>query len=164
MSEKLDRGARRNADGVRRRQGGGTLSAGFVLAMTLAVVIASWHAAAARKTVDVRPRASAAMISCAPAAFSCDGESGPARVVVLAAAKPEQDKKLEAWREEGIRMASELTGIPQEFFRWLQDKGVPVGEFMRFLMPFLEWLDLVEPHNGTTPPAPQRNKAGERTI
>ena len=82
----------------------------------------------------------------------------PDGLVVLAAAEQGQDRKLEDWREEGIRMAAELTGIPEAFFRWLQDKGVPVGEFMRFLMPFLEWLEMVEPQNGTGPsprPAPQ---------
>lgn len=106
-------------------------------------------------------------------AYGSRAEHGPAAsrvqpdgLVVLAAAKPDQDQKLEDWREEGIRMAAELTGIPEAFFRWLQDKGVPVGEFMRFLMPFLEWLEMVEPHNGTGPsprPAPQ-DKPRETAI
>ena len=72
---------------------------------------------------------------------------------------PEQDKRLEEWREEGIRMAAELTGIPEAFFRWLADQGLPVGEFMRFLAPFLEWLDLVEPHNGTKAQPPRKGQA-----
>lgn len=72
---------------------------------------------------------------------------------------PEQEKRLEEWREEGIRMAAELTGIPEAFFRWLADKGLPVGEFMRFLAPFLEWLELVEPHNGTSVPPSQKRQA-----
>ena len=88
--------------------------------------------------------------------------------VTQAAAPREEDPRLEGWREEGLRMAAELTGIPEAFFRWLQDKGVPVGEFMRFLMPFLEWLDMVEPHNGTqTSPKPQRpsgDKPRQTTI
>lgn len=90
----------------------------------------------------------------------------PDGLVVLAAAEPDQDRKLEDWREEGIRMAAELTGIPEAFFRWLQDKGVPVGEFMRFLMPFLEWLEMVEPHNGTGPsPKPQpQDKPRETAV
>ncbi len=94
------------------------------------------------------------------------GRVHPHGLVVLAAAEPGQDKKLEDWREEGIRMAAELTGIPEAFFRWLQDKGVPVGEFMRFLMPFLEWLEMVEPHNGTGPsPKPQpQDKPRETAV
>ena len=105
------------------------------------------------------------VLPCAGFAFGLRAEHEPAAfrlrqdgLVVLAAAQPDQDQKLEDWREEGIRMAAELTGIPEAFFRWLQDKGVPVGEFMRFLMPFLEWLEMVEPQNGTGPsprPAPQ---------
>lgn len=86
-------------------------------------------------------------------------------LIVLAAADPEKDAKLEGWREDGIRMAAELTGIPEAFFRWLQDKGVPVGEFMRFLMPFLEWLEMVEPHNGTGPtPKPQPQDKPQETA
>lgn len=78
---------------------------------------------------------------------------------VRAEPSPEQEKRLEEWREEGIRMAAELTGIPEAFFRWLADQGLPVGEFMRFLAPFLEWLELVEPHNGTTAEPPRKGQA-----
>jgi hypothetical protein len=78
---------------------------------------------------------------------------------VRAEPSPEQQKRLEEWREEGIRMAAELTGIPEAFFRWLADQGLPVGEFMRFLAPFLEWLELVEPHNGTTAQPPRKGSA-----
>lgn len=77
---------------------------------------------------------------------------------VRAAPSPEQEKRLEEWREEGIRMAAELTGIPEAVFRWLADLGLPVGEFMRFLAPFLEWLDLVEPHNGTKAEPPRKGQ------
>lgn len=84
--------------------------------------------------------------------------------IVLAAAEPEQSEKLDNWREEGLRMASELTGIPEAFFRWLQDKGVPVGEFMRFLMPFLEWIEMVDPHNGTKPSPQPKNQPRQTTV
>jgi hypothetical protein len=86
--------------------------------------------------------------------------------VILAAAETEQkqNEKLDDWREEGLRMASELTGIPEAFFRWLQDKGVPVGEFMRFLMPFLEWIEMVDPHNGTKPSAPPKSQPRQTTV
>lgn len=92
--------------------------------------------------------------------------SGPGSVggIVLAAAEPEQSEKLDNWREEGLRMASELTGIPEAFFRWLQDKGVPVGEFMRFLMPFLEWIEMVDPHNGTKPSPQPKNQPRQTTV
>lgn len=78
---------------------------------------------------------------------------------VRAEPTPEREKRLEEWREEGIRMAAEWTGIPEAFFRWLADKGLPVGEFMRFLAPFLEWLELVEPHNGTKAQPPRKGQA-----
>jgi len=164
MSEKLDRGARRDADDARRRQGGRPFFAGFVLATALAVMIASWHGASARGNADGLLSASESALSYTRMESFFGREPWPAGAVVLAAAKPEKDEKLAEWREEGIRMAAELTGIPREFFRWLQDKGVPVGEFMHFLMPFLEWLDMVEPHNGTSPPSRPRSQPGERTI
>lgn len=87
------------------------------------------------------------------------GECGAAYELARTETSPEQEKRLEEWREEGIRMAAELTGIPEAFFRWLADQGLPVGEFMRFLAPFLEWLELVEPHNGTRGQPPQKRQA-----
>ena len=83
---------------------------------------------------------------------------GSARIV-LVELKPGQQERVEAWRAEGIRKAAELTGIPEAFFWWLEDHGVPVGEFMRFVIPFLEWLEMIEaPHNATKPSSPPRNQ------
>ena len=77
--------------------------------------------------------------------------------VVLVELKPEQQDQVQAWREEGIRMAAELTGLPEGFFRWLEDKGVPVAEFVHFLVPFLEFIDMMESRNSThAPPAQKR--------
>ncbi len=79
------------------------------------------------------------------------------RGVVLVELKPEQQDQVKAWREEGIRMAAELTGLPEGFFRWLEDKGVPVAEFVHFLVPFLEFIDMMESRNSThAPPAQKR--------
>lgn len=79
--------------------------------------------------------------------------------VALAKLKPEQQDRVEAWREEGIRMAAELTGLPEAFFRWLEDKGVPVAEFVHFLVPFLEFIDMMESRNSTNPPPAQKRQA-----
>lgn len=79
--------------------------------------------------------------------------------VVLAELKPEQQDRVEAWREEGLRMAAELTGLPEAFFRWLEDKGVPVAEFVHFLVPFLEFIDMMESRNSTNPPPAQKHQA-----
>lgn len=156
-------GARRRTDGVKGLWGVAArpcLLTGLVIAAALAVwgfagpetVSARTVAAVAGPVQDVR----------ADLAWAPDG----AARIIPAAAPPEQNEKLVDWREEGIRMAAELTGIPEAFFRWLQDKGVPVGEFMRFLMPFLEWLDMVEPQNGTAP-APNgqpQDKPSQTTV
>ena len=143
-------GVARRTDGVMGLWRGAArpgLLAGFVIAAALAVWgVAGLETGSARTAATV----AAGQVQDVRAGLAW-APAGPARVIP-AAAQPEQSEKLEDWREEGIRMASELTGIPEAFFRWLQDKGVPVGEFMRFLMPFLEWLDMVEPQNGTAPP------------
>lgn len=154
----------RRTDGVMGLWGGAArprLLAGLVIAAVLAV----WGLGGP-ETGSARTMASVAAgpvqgvrtdLAWAPA-----GTAG----VIPAAAQSEQTEKLEDWREEGIRTAAELTGIPEAFFRWLQDKGVPVGEFMRFLMPFLEWLDMVEPQNGTAPsPGGQpQDKPSQTTV
>ena len=188
------RGTRKDADTPQgdtftRRQGGAVwprrLLAGAVIVASLGVAAVSWNDSRAVTSVQgglfehgrqvsgmVPASARGVLVSegIAPGSL-VEHDSGAGRerldgLVVLAAAEPGQDKKLEDWREEGIRMAAELTGIPEAFFRWLQDKGVPVGEFMRFLMPFLEWLEMVEPQNGTGPsPKPQpQHKPRETAV
>jgi len=84
-------------------------------------------------------------------------DRGLASGVVLVELKPEQQDRVKVWREEGIRMAAELTGLPEGFFQWLEDKGVPVAEFVHFLVPFLEFIDMMESRNSThAPPAQKR--------
>jgi hypothetical protein len=39
-----------------------------------------------------------------------------------------------------------------------------VGEFMRFLMPFLEWIEMVDPHNGTKPSPQPKNQPRQTTV
>ena len=141
--------AARRTDGVMGLWGGVArphLLAGLVIAAVLAVWGLAGPATGSARTV---PAVAAGPVQDVRADLAW-APDGTARVIP-AAAQSEQNEKLEDWREEGIRTAAELTGIPEAFFRWLQDKGVPVGEFMRFLMPFLEWLDMVEPQNGTAP-------------
>ena len=163
MRGKLQRGVRRHAWGAFHRQGG-FLLAGFVLVVALAIMAVFQLAAPLRGSADGQVAAAGLMPEPVRAAFVSGSGVGFAAAIVPAAAAPKQEKKLEEWREEGIRMAAELTGIPEEFFRWLQDKGVPVGEFMRFLMPFLEWLEMVEPHNGTNTPPQPRNQPRETAV
>lgn len=168
-------------DGFTRRQGGAAwprrLLAGAAIVASLGVAAVSWNDSRAVTSVpggllEHGRQASGMAPASARGVFVSEGivpgslEKHDSGLVVLAAAESDQDRKLEDWREEGIRMAAELTGIPEAFFRWLQDKGVPVGEFMRFLMPFLEWLEMVEPHNGTGPsPKPQpQDKPRETAV
>ena len=169
MSGKHSREAVRCLDDMAGRSArAGRRFAGLALAVVLAAVLGSPATGPAgepalRPTEAISFRGAASGLTrmpvAAPDATGLEGIVTTATVTVPAATAQErkEDPRLEDWREEGIRMASELTGIPEAFFRWLQDKGVPVGEFMRFLMPFLEWLDMVEPHNGTqSSPRPQR--------
>lgn len=175
-------------DNFTRRQGGAAwprrLLAGAVIIASLGVGAVSWNDSRAVKSVQggllehgrqvsgMAPTSARGVLvgeGAAPGSLvghdSAAGRVHPGGRVVLAAAEQGPDQKLEDWREEGIRMAAELTGIPEAFFRWLQDKGVPVGEFMRFLMPFLEWLEMVEPHNGTGPsPKPQQQDKPRETA
>lgn len=175
-------------DDFTRRQGGAAwplrLLAGAAIVASLGVAAVSWNDSRDVASVPgglvehgrqvsgmVPASARGVLVSEGIAPGSLVGHDSAARrvhpdgLVVLAAAEQGQDRKLEDWREEGIRMAAELTGIPEAFFRWLQDKGVPVGEFMRFLMPFLEWLEMVEPHNGTGPsPMPQQQDQPRETA
>ena len=163
MRGKSQKGGRRHARSAFHRQGG-VLLAGFMLVMALAVMAVLRVAAPVRGAADGVVSADGLMPESVRAELIFGSGGGVAAVIVPAAATPKQEKKLEEWREEGIRMAAELTGIPEEFFRWLQDKGVPVGEFMRFLMPFLEWLEMVEPQNGTNPPPQPRNQPRETAV
>jgi hypothetical protein len=164
MKGKPDHGARLHAGSAIRRQGG-ILLAGFVLVMALGAATLFRHGAPAFGPADMPVSDAGFMPENVPAKFVSAPESGSGILFVQGADTPAgKDGKIEAWREEGIRMASDLTGIPEEFFRWLQDKGVPVGEFMRFLMPFLEWLEMVEPQNGTQPPPQPRNQPRETAV
>ena len=163
MRGKSQGGVRRHGRSAFHRQGG-FLLAGFVLVMALAVVAVFRCAAPLRGAADGLVSATGLMPEPVRAELVLGSGQGAAAVAVPAAATPKQEEKLEQWREEGIRMAAELTGIPEAFFRWLQDKGVPVGEFMRFLMPFLEWLEMVEPHNGTNPSPQPRNQPRETAV
>ena len=164
MKGKPDHGARRHA-GIAIRRQGGILLAGFVLVMALGAATLFRHGAPASGPADMPVSYAGLMPEDVRAEFVLAPASGARAMLVKAADAPAgKDGKIEAWREEGIRMASELTGIPEEFFRWLQDKGVPVGEFMRFLMPFLEWLEMVDPHNGTQPPPQPKNQPRETAV
>lgn len=172
MGQKRSDGVRRKADdAICRQKGEGRVRrflAGLAVIVALGVTMPGWSGTSAVRADGALagdlPQAGGNVFYRLEAGDAPDAgrvcplpASGVAGDVVLAAATPGENEKLEEWREEGIRMAAELTGIPEAFFRWLQDKGVPVGEFMRFLMPFLQWIEMVDPHNGTKPspkPAP----------
>lgn len=171
MSEMHNRGTMRCPDltgGRKMRAGRTPRLACLALAMVLTIVLGGPAAGPAGDRafhqVQVQSFQGATPGLIPVTAIHAPDAQGRAIVVPAAAANAQErkeDPRLEDWREEGIRMASELTGIPEAFFRWLQDKGVPVGEFMRFLTPFLEWLDMVEPHNGTQSPGRQQRPSGE---
>jgi hypothetical protein len=164
MKGKPDQGARLHAGSAIRRQGR-ILLAGFVLVMALGAATLFRHATPVPGPADMPVSDAGFMPENVRTEFGPALESWPGILLAQAADAPAgKDGKIEAWREEGIRMASDLTGIPEEFFRWLQDKGVPVGEFMRFLMPFLEWLEMVEPQNGTQPPPQPRDQPRETAV